>query len=771
MTFNDLDELKRYLKKDMEQVSLNPVRFISVDSMEMWIIVKNFLLSISDESLCLSEFCEENDTTPNINRVSSALKKKTKSQLVTPLSEYLRVKPEEAQSTVLKFIKADYQNNDSGKLRIYFLMYRMKSLLMSLQTDDPRQKNCIIFLETDEESDYRLTIIQKELDVSLFGNEITGFKSYLEYWESNPDKPLILHTENAIHFEKNYFFDDVYVIVSSYDLIKYQYGLPFDVTESLGSHEDWNNLVKFIVENGGFNEACCSILSINKYSLSLFEKWNRYTGFQKWILWLWTRAQPNECYTIKCAKNCAFVDQFLDEIYCRIISEIHNNMFESEYKERKDILWLIQSAPTERFWKEVTALPLQDSLLCLTCLTDIERKAIFKIIANFKYDERYTILKKLKIVYPQLYYYIYNDEQPNSANLISAHVEYFKEYKWLKATDTITNQFMEKVKMIASEKGNEVFKLQPRNILASNNYDENTIIIFIDGLGAEYIDYLVYVFSGLDSKVYSCTFEVGYCTLPSSTEFNKDFIEKRNTIQPIRELDEFKHSNNIYPESLIRQLNILDEIKDKALGCFDGNINKIIITSDHGTSRLAVKVRDTEFDNAISKPENVKIYKYGRYCDDKNGELNYPTAINYNDYLIFADYTRFVQNGTPFDETHGGASLEEWLVPVITIEKNMDGKQIKSIIIKPIITKYRPNLDTKQITVRFTISGAKREHVFAIINGNRISCTFKAGEYNFVYTPRKNDTNLIVKVIDGNILGQFDIEIEQGIKQNSKFDI
>lgn len=206
----------------------------------------------------------------------------------------MRIIPEQAEPVIQKFIKADYQNNDNGKLRIYFLMYRMKSLLRTVPSDDPRAKDCIVLFETDEESDYKLTIIQKDLDVKLAGNEIDGFRSYLEYWEANPDKPLILHTGNAIHFEKNHFFDDVHVIVTSYDLIRYQYGLPASVFEELGTDNDWNNLVRVIIKEGSFEDACRSTLSINRYSSSLFERWNRYNSFQKWLLWLWSRQQSGK---------------------------------------------------------------------------------------------------------------------------------------------------------------------------------------------------------------------------------------------------------------------------------------------------------------------------------------------------------------------------------------------------------------------------------------------------------------------------------------------
>ncbi len=771
MTFRDLESLKQHLKQDANRVSLNPVRFISVDSMAMWIDVKKHLLSLADETMPLSKFCEGNDTTPNINRVSAALKKVNKSQFVSPLSEYLRIIPEQAEPVIQKFIKVDYQNNDNGKLRIYFLMYRMKSLLKVLPSDDPRTKDCIILLETDEESDYKLTIVQKELNVHLSGNEIDGFKSYLEYWEANPDKPLILHTGNAIHFEKNHFFDDVHVIVSSYDLIKYQFGLPSSIHEELGTTDNWNELVKVIIKEGSFDEACCTSLSINKYSPSLFSRWNKYSPFQQWLLWLWTRLQSSKGYEIECSKVSKSSSEFIDELYCGLIRHIRDNDFHQLYEDRKTILASIQIVPTERFWSEINALGAVDVLACLTCLTDIERKTIFDIISGFDYQNRDAVLPIIKRVYPQLYYYLENDIQPNKANLSPEHEQYFREYKWLKATDSITEDFVAKVGRIAEEKGTSVFEMQSRNHYVTEHYDDQTAILFVDGMGIEYADYLAYLFSDLSEKQYSVTIEAGFCTLPSVTEINKDFMSGRNTVEPpVRELDELKHANNVHPESLIKQLNILDQLKDRVLGLLVGNTNKIIITADHGTSRMAVKVRNTAFDNALQRPENTEIYKYGRFCEGTQHESKYPTAISYNDRLIFADYTRFIQNGAPIDEIHGGASLEEWIVPIATIEKYSSEKPM-GVVITPRSTKYKPEFGTKQVKVAFIISGDKRDSVSAKVKGNTYKCVWESGVYSFKFTPSKGDADLNVKIVDGGILGQFDIHIEQGIQKNTKFDI
>ena len=183
MTFTSIEKLKEYLIEDQNRATISPIRFINVETMVVWSEVKKVVLSLCDKSLFLSDFCEGEDTTPNIRRALSRLKTYDKTVCVVPLSEYLRIKPESALSTINKILSTEYDNNENGKLRIYFLMYRMKDILRNVPNDDPRRQNTIIYLNTSEESDYSLTIIQDDIKVSIHGNEIYGFKKYLQYWE------------------------------------------------------------------------------------------------------------------------------------------------------------------------------------------------------------------------------------------------------------------------------------------------------------------------------------------------------------------------------------------------------------------------------------------------------------------------------------------------------------------------------------------------------------------------------------------------------------
>lgn len=772
MVFHDLEQLKAHMIRDAKEISLNPVRFINVDSMSAWNDVKKQIISLAEEFLYLSKFCAGEDTTPNINRLRTEIKKATKSQFVTPFSEYLRIIPEKAATIIEQFIRADYRNNDSGKLRIYFLMYRMKGLLRTIPNDDPRARNCIVLYETYEESDYKLTIVQKDLGIRLSGNEIDGFKNYLSYWEANPDNPLILYTDNAIHFEKNHFFDDVRVIVSPYDIIKYKFGINSAIDEELGATEDWNQLVKLIAENRSFEQTCHFYFSVPKYSSELFQQWNDLDSFGKWFLWLWTKIQTGRGYEIDCAKHSARCEEFVNELFCRILLFLKSKDFIQIYHERRRLLKYLQRPPTDIFWEKINDITPQEALSCLTNLTDIERKSVFDIIATLPYEKKQAILSVLRYVYPQLYFYLRNDDQSNVASLTEKHELYFSEYKWLKATNNITEGFIKKVQNIAMEKGTSVFELNSRNQYVTKHYDEDTTILFVDGMGAEYIDYLAHVFSDIDHKHYSTTFEIGFCNLPSITEMNKDFMNDRNVSEPlIRELDELKHGNHEYPESIIKQLDILDGLKDKVLGLLTGNIRKVILTSDHGTSRLAVVVRNTKYDQVIPKPDDLEVYKYGRYADSSENDDLYPTAIYINDTLIFADYSRFVQKGTPIDEIHGGASLEEWLVPIITIERLPEGKAVHAIIITPQETKYRPQIGTKRVKVLFSVNGEIRDNLTVRVKGKSIKCRWDEGMYSFEFVPTQHDTMLTIKVVDSEILGQFDIQIEHGIKKNAAFDI
>ena len=162
--------------------------------------------------------------------------------------------------------------------------------------------------------------------------------------------------------------------------------------------------------------------------------------------------------------------------------------------------------------------------------------------------------------------------------------------------------------------------------------------------------------------------------MPSITENNKEFIQYfPNNCYPISDLDELKHHSQKYdyrtsklPIHLYRELKIIDtQLREIESSISQGFFQKAVIVSDHGASRLAV-IREKEAKAALKQEE--KGEHSGRCCPvDHDPEI--PFAAYENGYSILANYDRFPGGRAANVEVHGGASLEEVLVPVLVITK------------------------------------------------------------------------------------------------------
>ena len=279
----------------------------------------------------------------------------------------------------------------------------------------------------------------------------------------------------------------------------------------------------------------------------------------------------------------------------------------------------------------------------------------------------------MKKIYPDL-----SDYLSTSLNLMTAEQEdYFSQYRFLKVTNNLTAEFAAKVQEVAAQKGKDIYLFKSRDQIVENEYSDSAAIYFVDAMGVEYLNYFFANFSPLDEKI-SVRYQVGYCDLPSITTINEGFLQGKNIAAKTSEFDDIKHSTLNYPENIVAELNFLSTLKEKILTALE-KYRKIILTSDHGASRLAVIARKNNFDKTFAA-DGRNIFKCGRFADAlPDDENNFSSAIYYGGKIIFADYSRFLQTGSTGNEIHGGATLEEWLVPVITIKKISKPKMQKKI--------------------------------------------------------------------------------------------
>lgn len=219
-------------------------------------------------------------------------------------------------------------------------------------------------------------------------------------------------------------------------------------------------------------------------------------------------------------------------------------------------------------------------------------------------------------------------------------------------------------------------RLLTRNALVEKLKDTSTKLYWIDALGCEYLGFLLHY---TQKKQLSMKVSLGRVNLPSITSLNKDFFESWEYEKDvIRELDDIKHGRNSHldweeskrwPLHLVRELEILENLVNRiAKELKNGKYKKIVVTADHGATRLAVIAND---DLCWEMPEKGR--HSGRCCPAGNFKDALPANIMRVDdgrWLVVTDYGRFRGSHMTSVEVHGGATLEEAIVPVLEFTAN-----------------------------------------------------------------------------------------------------
>lgn len=134
-----------------------------------------------------------------------------------------------------------------------------------------------------------------------------------------------------------------------------------------------------------------------------------------------------------------------------------------------------------------------------------------------------------------------------------------------------------------------------------------------------------------------------------------------------------------------------------------------VIASDHGASRLAViKKQEVPYET------DTKGEHSGRCCRAFNG-CDVPYKVEENGFIILSDYGRFRGSRPANVEVHGGASLEEIVVPVITLTlKKQTAVQITVIRSEDIIVDRRDG-----VTLHLYISNVDSPNKISLVIEDR----------------------------------------------------
>lgn len=391
--------------------------------------------------------------------------------------------------------------------------------------------------------------------------------------------------------------------------------------------------------------------------------------------------------------------------------------------------------------------------------TEAEKLEILSIVAKEP-----ELLPQAVKVWPQLGDYArYYELRLDDAKLAARLSAYFAAYRRQKLANTVTPEFTQEVDAWARERLPNKFPARGKALESLAREDAK--LFWLDSLGCEYLPFLQRQAErhGLKMQV-----ELGACNLPSTTAENRFFYEDwQGPKEASKALDDIKHGKTGIPAGcnmreapyhLPAELDALEnvcaaiarELKTGKYGC-------IILTSDHGSSRLAVIV-----ENEISWEMGEKGSHNGRVCEcgPDDGEMRQfflqDDACRYN---VIPNYARFKGSRAASVETHGGGALEEFIVPVIAFVLRREA--VHASLLKP--TVFIPCRKQRKIKLRFRASAPLAEPML-LVEGSRHAChaTEQDGIYAAEITAPGKPGKYLAQILDGDAsLAEEQFEIQK----------
>ena len=117
--------------------------------------------------------------------------------------------------------------------------------------------------------------------------------------------------------------------------------------------------------------------------------------------------------------------------------------------------------------------------------------------------------------------------------------------------------------------------------------------------------------------------------------------------------------------------------------------------------------------------------------------------------------------------------MEEWIVPVIVIERKQDVEDHKEYHLRVKTPFVRPDSFTKMVAVTLEIIPCPKDGcVLSVrIHGKAVNCTVKNGSCTFRYKPVNGETQVQAEITFNDFAYQVQFSVIYGIAKNSNFQI
>lgn len=627
---------------------------VNVNNSNDYRLLYNGLFSIKKSFL--SSFFVDGQPLPDFYRLTRDVLASTQPIAVFGLTQYLAFKDEQELIQVL-------QDLAWAKCRVIVVCYQLEFLLTSRICSDSRLKDRVLLINGTEDAKPTLMLSPFQLNKH---KSFTNLQIYFKELEDlGGESGAVVTPIKSIVFDKGLW--KVTQVLNPYEAICFSDNeFQTQFSKNLGNDENWT----FLYEKLSVGKTLKAVYTELFGTTDLGTVVRQYKALdiqKRWLLFLALMQREDNTYISFAARRTKTASELMNSIYCAILDvKPTDKNFAAFYAERKSV---IKDNPDLSMTAEYCNLADsrgRDKIYYLTDLTERECKEIIKCICEYQYNAL-ELSAALRQGYLLLSEYISPYTFGKELALLSS---YFEQYKAQKLRNRIEDSFMERVNSIAQERPyNELLAPRTRVFERTNE----TVLIWVDALGVEFMSFIV-----KRSDIYGMKAQAEYARakLPTLTTSNKEFFNEKLGDIKVEDLDDLKHkgegdydySKTQLPLYIMRELEIIDSVLETAKSKLTAN-NKVVIISDHGASRLA-RIKGTK-DELITVDAEVDSKHGGRCCkwiDALGDKEKYPYLTDEErDYCVIANYDKFSGGRYTGVEMHGGATLEEVVVPVITL--------------------------------------------------------------------------------------------------------
>lgn len=704
----------------------------------------------------VSDFCTKEDRFPDMDVIVEHFRTldvdyKYNRFVVIGLGENLALKgANEAKNTIRRI-----KSVTLGNARVVILIRGISSILREVANEDPRiMARNLVYFESDCVSN--ISIVNNKV---IRPKEGAGIRGIIKTLEDGIVGTISTYTE--VSLDDSIF--QVKVIDNAYEALIKAF-MDLRVSERYGTSEQWMDLLSEYNQKpekikNYFSEYVNNENEIYEYVIG--------NSYKNWLYFINLKLHADRILNRYLQYVICDTESFIDlkkNILIGIVGISHTDKrFKSFYEERKKLIKGFPESEMAYFISE-NQVDLSEEIYRYTDNTELEKRKIVSWVSKNGWND---IVAE---IYPELGMYMkkYFFQCGSISDELTA---YFDQYKLSKIQNRLTVDFMELV--LKYGKQYLYTKLQTRDSVINKIEDKkSTYLYWIDALGVEYLSYIIEM---ANRRGLSVDIDIARADLPTITSVNRGFYDKWTGGLKYKEeeLDDTKHkekggffyTKDKTPVHLVKELEVIGRAIDAAVSALAlHKCRQFVIVSDHGASRLAV-IKEKE--NA--HPTDTKGEHSGRCCKVYE-ESDREYIVEENGYFVRTDYERYAGSRAANVEVHGGATLEEVVVPIITLKlkKNQD---IDIRVLNENELKADRHVGTY---VELYISNIEnKENVSLVIEGTRYKAIGKDTTHYAVWlTEIRRQKTCTAEIFDGNdLIGTKELVIKgKTASVNSEFD-